>query len=452
MNRFKLQIMGALGTLIVATVITLIVISNNAFRSESVQLNKALLRSENAQIESELLERFAAYRRTLSSVQVLASDVTARGLSSRIISQLQTVHNIQEEITTGIYLFRRNGELYNMNGKKLGSNVRDLSRQYYNAIFNQGRTFFVSEPYTSSTTGKKVVGAAYQLSQDVAILSSIRFDAVLGSVADKKAMFMYTTDGTIIAAPYKDFIGKNIFQERPPFKNFNAQHPQQSYSITLDGKETDFTTFWTQLDNGWSFVTYATDDAIEKGAMDSLYSSLLVAFICLIIVSFILLFIVNKLIIKPVGGAPEEIAALMKEMATGDLTQNLQQSGNETGIYLSLINLSNQLSQLIKTSHDISGSVSSASTELTSVMENTMKNSEDELKQVEQISTAINELSSTSMEVSDKAVLAEEETRKAQSNVEKGKQTLEKNISLTIALTALCLRRPILSIHCANMR
>ena len=53
-------------------------------------------------------------------------------------------------------------------------------------------------------------------------------------------------------------------------------------------------------------------------------------------------------------------------------------------------------------------------------MQNTSKNTQEELAQVEEISTAISELSSTSKEVSSNAVQAEEETRKAIDNVQLG--------------------------------
>jgi methyl-accepting chemotaxis protein len=112
----------------------------------------------------------------------------------------------------------------------------------------------------------------------------------------------------------------------------------------------------------------------------------------------------------------------------------LPDSGKETGIYLSLIKLSNQLSELIKNSHGISESVSSASQQLNVIMDETKSNGQDELAQVEQISTAINELSSTSQEVSSKAVMAEDEAKAARESVDKGKGSLEKNVSLTDAI------------------
>ena len=84
----------------------------------------------------------------------------------------------------------------------------------------------------------------------------------------------------------------------------------------------------------------------------------------------------------------------------------------------------------MKLSSDISDNVSSSAEELTAVMKDTAKNTQNELAQVEEISTAISELSSTSKEVSANAVQAEDETRKAIKNVQQGNSNLEQSIAL----------------------
>lgn len=126
----------------------------------------------------------------------------------------------------------------------------------------------------------------------------------------------------------------------------------------------------------------------------------------------------------------------METVASGDLTTKLESTGKDTGVYLSLINLTNQLSTLVKNSHSISENVSSAAQELNVVMSDTQNNAQGELEQMEQVSTAINELSSTSQEVSSKAVMAEKEARKSRANVEKGKHTLYGNIALINQINA----------------
>lgn len=437
MNKFKLKISGTVSAIIIAIVAVLISISYTAFKAESVALNKQVLREKNATIEAVITEKINGYRQIISAVQISSSDVGKDSLSANATVQLATLYQVLQEVSGGTYIFTNDGTIYNSAGKKQPFNVKALNRSYHHALFDKGEAFFVSAPFKSAVTGKEVIALAYKIDSNAAILATVYLEAVLGATADRKDMFIYDRDGTILVSPYSELLGKNIFTERPLYKKFSASSPELQYSANVAGDNVDFTAFWGELDvTGWGYATFIRDSIIEKGANEQLLSSLLAAFACLIFAVGILIYTMEKLVLKPVGGAPEDIAALMEKMAAGDLTQNLQQTGKESGIYLSLVNLSRQLSELIKNSHGISESVSSASQQLNVIMKDTKSNSQEELAQVEQISTAINELSSTSQEVSNKAVMAEDETRKARENVGNGKQTLEKNISLTSDINA----------------
>jgi methyl-accepting chemotaxis protein len=261
---------------------------------------------------------------------------------------------------------------------------------------------------------------------------TINLDALLGDIAKRKDILLYSADGTVLVSEYSQLTGHNIYEERPLFKRFSENTPELNYSADVNGKDEGFTALWTRLDiSGWQFVTFINDDVIEEGASEQLMVSALLGLICLIAALAVLWVTLEKLVLKPVGGTPDEIAALMEEMAGGNFSRTLQQTGRETGIYRSLIKLARQLSELIKNSHGIAESVSSASSQLHVVMNSSKENAQDELSQVEQISTAISELSSTSMEVSKQAVIAEEQAKGAQENINNGKLTLEKNLELT---------------------
>jgi len=432
MNKFKLQIIGTLSLIIIAIVATLISLSYNAFKGESVDLNRALLREKNVTIKAGLVEKFNGYRQMLSSINISTAEITTGGLSLNAIAQLKALSRAQSTISDGVFLFTKTGDIYNVAGEKLGFNVKTLNRAYYNAIFNKSSAFFVSPPFNSAVTGKEVLGMALKVNDSIAILSTIYLESVLEASVNRKDMFMYTSDGTVLISPYPELIGKNIFTERPLYKQFNANTHELSYTAEINGEEVDFTSFWSMLDvTEWGYVTFIRDSVIEKGADSQLNEGILTGVISLIAAVLVLLVVVDKLVLKPVGGAPSDIAALMEKMAGGDLTQSLNKTDKETGIYFSLINLSNQLTGLIQNSHSISENVSSASQELNTVMNHTQSNAQNELAQMEQISTAINELSTTSQEVSSKAIEAEEETRKAQESVTSGKKTLEKTIALT---------------------
>lgn len=432
MNEFKVKILGTIGTILAFIVVTLIAISFLSFKSESVELNKQVLQEKNATIEANLSQKVEGYRSVLSGIKANNTDITTEGLSEKVITQLEMLYRTQAQFIEGAYIIDVEGGIYNVTGEKLDFNVKDLGRSYYQAIFNEGKTFFFSAPFVSAVTNKEIVVMAYKIDSNVAAITSVYLDSLLESVADRKDILLYTEDGTILVAPYADMRGENIYQERPFYKDFSSNNPELHYIADVNGDDTAFTAFWTQLSiTGWKFVSFIKDSEIEKGADAQLVISAIVGVVSLLVTLVILLITINKLVLKPVGGTPNDIASLMEQMADGDFTQKVSGTGNETGIYRSLIKLSNQLSDLIKNTHGISENVSSASEELNAIMNDTKSNAQEELSQVEQISTAINELSSTSQEVSQQALAAEEEARKAKNNVKSGKRTLEKNIALT---------------------
>ncbi|HHC7375579.1 TPA: methyl-accepting chemotaxis protein [Vibrio parahaemolyticus] len=432
MNEFKVRILGTIGAIIAFIVVALIAISFMSFKNESIELNKQVLQEKNATIEENLSRRIEGYRSVLSGVKASKADITDEGLSDRAIIQLEMLYRTQTQFIEGAYLVDVEGGIFNAKGEKLDFNVRDLGRNYYKAVFNEGKTFFFSPPFVSAVTNREIVVMAYKIDNSIAVITSVYLDSFLESVAERKDVFLYAEDGTILAAPYPGLRGKNIYQELPLYKGFSASTPEMNYSKAVEGDDTAFTAFWTQLDiAGWKLVSFIKDAEIKKGADSQLVTSAIVGAVSLIIGLSILLVTVNKLVLVPVGGAPTEIAGLMEKMANGDFTQRITPTGNETGIYQSLIKLSNQLSELIQNTHSISENVASASEELNAVMNDTKSNAQEEVSQVEQISTAITELSSTSQEVSQQALVAEREACKAKENVQSGKQTLEQNITLT---------------------
>ncbi len=160
-------------------------------------------------------------------------------------------------------------------------------------------------------------------------------------------------------------------------------------------------------------------------------NQIIISILSILFITTLAIYIVNKWIIKPIGGEPNSIAKIVSEFSHGDLSKKFEVTGKETGIYASVIKLNDTLSNVIRLSFSISDSVTSSSEELTVVMQNTAKNIQSELAQVEQISTAISELSITSKDVASNAVQAEDETRKAIDNVQQGNKALEQSILLT---------------------
>ena len=432
MNKFKLEIYGTVSAIIVIIITVLITLSYTEFKAESISLNKQILRAENATIETDIDGKITHYHQTLASIKLSGADLRDDILSSTAIAQLELLTRSLKGVSEGVYIINKAGGMFDVQGLKRQTNVKDLNRDYYNNVFNKGQSFYVSSPFKSSITNHEVVAFAYKINTNLAVISIAKLKSVLGDVSDRDDMFIYSKDGTILAAPYSNLIGKNIFIERPLYKKFSVSAPELEYQSKIDGSNVRFTAFWGEIKSiNWGYVSFISNDLIEKGSDQQRWNSVLVGLFSLILALGILVYTIDKFVLKPVGGAPEKIAALMEKMAKGDLSQALNLTGRETGIYRSLTNLSEELILLIQNCHSISGSVSAASLQLNTIMADTKVNSQDELSQVEQISTAINELSATSQDVSEKAVLAENQTTAAHENVVKGKETLEKNIALT---------------------
>lgn len=436
MAKFKLHLMSVLGALMAAVIIILISISYQAFQSESSELNKQIIKETNVGIERYLTGKFDVYLNNLSATKVSKNDIQNGSLSLHASTQLTALANIQGETTDGVYLFTRDGDIFHKDGHKLGVNVRDLNRSYYTALFQSNKSRFVSEPYESSTTGNSVVSIAFKINSDIAVMSTVHVNSIFHVFADRKDTFIYSPTGVILFAPYPKYIGKNIYNKRPLYEQFDKGQEEISYDAEVNGKHINFTAFGGRLDvSGWGVVNFANDESIQESANSQLITSAITGLIFLALSMIVLLYLIDRLVLKPVGGAPNDIASLMKEIAQGNFKLELNKNGKETGIYLSLIQLSEQLSELIKHSLAISENVSSAAQQLNVTMDDTKENAQEELSQVEQIATAVNQLSSTSQEVSEQAVIAEEEAKGAREHIVDGKQTLENNIVLTNSIS-----------------
>lgn len=435
MQKFKVRVIGAIALIISIIVVLLSIIGFLSFKNESISLNKQILKEKNATVEARLLERIDGYRNQIDSIDLGASDIVNSRLSKKAITEIKVINKIESKTIEGVYVVDEVGNIYDDSGYKLDFNVKQLSRSYYDALFNEGKGFYITEPIVSSKTNKEVIVIASKIDESTAVILSVYLDSLLSSINKKSNVYIYTEDGTIVFSPNHFLTGKNIYQERPAYKEFSENKKELHYKAKLDNHEINFTAFWDKLDvGGWKFVSFIQDSKINEGANKQLIIFSIVGSISLLIALAILLVLINKLVLRPVGGAPSDIANLIERMAEGDFTYRPVITGMETGIYQSIINLTNRLSILIENTRGISESVASASEELNVIMTDTRENAQHELSQMEQISTAINELSSTSHEVSQQAVIAEEQAQKAKNNVLSGQSTLDRNTKLTFSI------------------
>lgn len=294
MRKFKLQIIATLGMITTLIIAVLISLNFYSFRNESIDLTKKILSSKNQLIKVSLTEKFNNYKQLLSSVKMSPSDSQEGTFSPHLSSELNYLADTLGQAVEGVYIFNRHGDLFDKHGAKLSINVKSLGRSYYNALFSDRETYYISEPFQSAVTGKDIISVAYKLNESNAVLATIKVQSILDAFNDRHDMFIYSKKGTIIFSPYPELLNKHIFDERPLYTQFSASKPELSYSAVVRGKEIAFTAFWNQLDvTGWGYVVFTKDSVINKNASEQLIASIIIGLISLIVSVIVLLIVVN---------------------------------------------------------------------------------------------------------------------------------------------------------------
>ena len=341
------------------------------------------------------------------------------------------------EIEDGQVLFQEffitdlRGKAIKKNGPIDGFNAKDKGRLYYKDIITNRKKMSISAPVFDSA-GYLTVHVAVPIYRNSQLWGLLGGNINYLELMKPKGLdvALTTNDGVVLLGDgvVSSWVGKNIFELRPIFQLLTYESPPEFYA---NPKGDWFSVVKVKIRDGfvaWVFTQQNPQVLTNKTIKTGIVIGCVVW--VLVLVSLII-FYLNKFILKPIGGEPDEIEKIIKALASGNISQSLTSTGEETGIYASAIILNGKLSNVINTSLTISESVTSSSEELTAVMGEAAKNTQSELAQVEEISTAISELSSTSKEVSTNAVQAEDETRKALNNVTEGNRALEHSIILT---------------------
>ncbi|MDD9177999.1 MULTISPECIES: methyl-accepting chemotaxis protein [Aliivibrio] len=239
-------------------------------------------------------------------------------------------------------------------------------------------------------------------------------------------------DPQIIGKKFSDIIGVEA-ENNLKSQLVNAPGKVVTYSwISTNGDVTTEINSIAVKSQRWHW--YLGSGIQDKVIQDMFYAFLTKGIVIGIVINFfvglLILFCVRKYNLI-LGNDLNNIFTIFDTIANGDLSNSFDVTGKETGIYASMITLNEKLTSVINSSFHISENVTVSSEELTVVMKNIANNTQNELSQVETISTAISELSSTSKEVSLNALQAEDKTKQAIGHIDLGNKALEQSIVLT---------------------
>ncbi|WED23680.1 methyl-accepting chemotaxis protein [Vibrio sp. JC009] len=132
-----------------------------------------------------------------------------------------------------------------------------------------------------------------------------------------------------------------------------------------------------------------------------------------------------RVIRKPIGGEPNDIAEITHKVADGDLSQNLVVKESDSGIYKAICGMNGRLRTVIGTLVDTNRSLTDSATRSASIASENVNTVAYQKQTTEQIVVAVEEMSQSINEVSDLARRSEDKSREGMAHATEGRDVLK---------------------------
>jgi len=129
--------------------------------------------------------------------------------------------------------------------------------------------------------------------------------------------------------------------------------------------------------------------------VDLLYNILFFGLFLIVVLGSLLSWLISQSITRPLGGEPHDMATLADRISNGDLTTKFDEKINASGLYLSMITMSNNLKSLVNDIQTVLESLSSSSNQTANIAKETSVNIESQYAKIELVATAIEEMTAT---------------------------------------------------------
>jgi methyl-accepting chemotaxis protein len=148
-----------------------------------------------------------------------------------------------------------------------------------------------------------------------------------------------------------------------------------------------------------------------------------------------LAFLLTRMIQRPIGGEPSEIAGLTGQIATGDLTVRFTDTGKETGIYAAMRDMTQQLREMVSQVTQSTSQVSSAAAEIAQGSADLSQRTEEQASALEETASSMEELTSTVKQSADNAGQANQLAGAARAQAEQGGQVVDQAVAAMSAIS-----------------
>ncbi len=357
-----------------------------------------------------------------------------KGDISRIISELDytDIDDLKEKLKIiskvndfDVFYFSKNADVIIYNGSELPEYMNIVkSREYYKQIIYKTKDFFISWPYIDEITNTKRITTAATIRVGGEVVGGLGIDYPAESIiATEELYYTLTNDeGVIFSDSDYDWIGNNIYDLRPEFKNLTYSPDSIILYETNSGSEANGLASVQKIKMGeYTAFIYGWPEPVRATSEVLIFAGIYVLLAFSLILPFLLYIFSRKSIYNI-----KLLFAKIEKMKSGELeivnyklcnteVEDLAININDFIVKLSLIinNIKESNCQLLK-----------YECEITEYINSNRVNANSEIVAIEQIATAAEELSITALDVANQATNAEDAAHSAVKAVNEGEGTL----------------------------
>ncbi|MCC7221515.1 MAG: methyl-accepting chemotaxis protein [Candidatus Contendobacter sp.] len=186
--------------------------------------------------------------------------------------------------------------------------------------------------------------------------------------------------------------------------------------------------------------TYRTDQhnlgALVQGNNEWVMQTAIWITVAAVLAGIALAWLLARLIQRPLGGEPAEMAAITTRIAGGDLTVQFSDTGRETGVYAAMRGMTMQLRNMVSKVTQATDQVSSAAGQIAQGSADLSQRTEEQASALEETASSMEELTSRVKQSADNARQASQLAGAARSQAEQGGQVVDQTIGAMSAINA----------------
>ncbi len=153
-----------------------------------------------------------------------------------------------------------------------------------------------------------------------------------------------------------------------------------------------------------------------------------------IVLGIFMAWLLARLILRPIGGEPVEMAEMTAQIASGDLTLHFANTGNETGIYAAMREMVDQLKNMVTQVTETTNQVTAAASEIAQGSTDLSQRTEEQASALEETASSMEELTSTVKQSADNAGQANQLASSARNQAEQGGQVVDQAVTAMAAI------------------